>query len=167
MKTLYLVRHAKSSWDYPELDDIDRPLNKRGKKDAPEMGRRLSKQGIFPDHIVSSPAERAYRTSREIAARIEFPVDAIELEEDLYHASEDILLQVVRRCDNLWNTLMVVGHNPGFTDFANTIANQNIQNIPTCGIFGCTFEKDDWQDIEFGLGKMVYFDYPKKEFVEK
>lgn len=166
-KTLYLVRHAKSSWDYPHLDDIDRPLNKRGKKDAPEMGRRLSESGIFPDLIISSPAERAYKTSREIAKKLDFPKKAIQIEEDVYHASEDILLQVINRCDNLWKTIMIIGHNPGFTDFANSIANQNIDNIPTCGIFGCTFKTNNWTDINFGMGEKILFDYPKKEFKQK
>lgn len=164
MKTLYLVRHAKSSWDYPHLDDIDRPLNNRGKKDAPEMGRRLKMRGIFPDLMISSPAERAYKTCKKIAKMLDYPKGEIEIDEDVYHASEDGLLEVVRSCDDIWKSVMLFGHNPGFTDFANSLSNENIENIPTSGVFACKFDTDSWEEVDFGSGRMLFFDYPKKEF---
>ena len=164
MKTLYLVRHAKSSWDYPDLDDIDRPLNKRGRRDAPEMGKRLASRGVFPDLVITSPAERAQKTCNVITGFLDYPEGEIEVNDDVYHANERELLAVVRSCDNLWKTVMLFGHNPGFTDFANSLTNGNIKNIPTCGIVVCTFDVDDWDDVDFGKGKLQLFDYPKKEF---
>lgn len=164
MKTLYLVRHGKSSWDNPDLDDVDRPLSKRGKRDAPIIGDRLAKRGVFPDLIISSTAERAYATCEVIAKKLKYPIAEIEVNGDVYHANERELLSVVRGCDNLWKTLMVFGHNPGFTDFANRLTNEDIDNIPTGGVFACTFDVDNWYDVDFGSGKMVLFDYPKKDF---
>lgn len=164
MKTLYLVRHAKSSWDDPSLDDEDRPLNKRGNRDAPKMGERLAKRRVFPDLIITSPAERARITCEVIADILEYPEGEIEVDEDVYLASQTELLSIVRACDDLWNTVMVFGHNPGFTDFANSLADEDIDNIPTCGIFACTFDVDQWDEVDFGKGKMILFDYPKKEF---
>lgn len=164
MKTLFLVRHAKSSWDYPELDDIERPLNKRGKRDAPEMGKRLKKRGIFPDLMITSPAERAHTTCAIVADILDYPQGEIIIDEDVYHASEDILLHVLRNCENIWKKVMIFGHNPGFTDFANSIANQSITNIPTCGIFACHFNIDCWTEVDFGKGTFIFFDYPKKPF---
>ena len=166
MKTLYLVRHAKSSWDHPHLDDIDRPLNNRGKNDAPLMGKRLSKRGIFPDLMITSPAKRAQKTCKHIAKSLEYPASEIVVAEDVYHGSEDILLQVVRECDDLWNSIMIFGHNPGFTDFANSIADAGIDNIPTCGVFACSFDVKNWKDVKFGSGTTLFYDYPKKEFNE-
>ncbi|MGK7389841.1 MAG: SixA phosphatase family protein [Candidatus Cyclobacteriaceae bacterium M2_1C_046] len=164
MKTLYLVRHAKSSWKDSSLDDEDRPLNKRGKRDAPKMGERLAKRNVFPDLMITSPAVRARTTCEVIADVLEYPEGEIEENEDVYLASEGELLSLVQRCDNLWNTVMIFGHNPGFTEFANSLADEDIDNIPTCGVFACTFDVDDWSEVDFGKGEMILFDYPKKEF---
>lgn len=164
MKTLYIVRHAKSSWDYPELSDIDRPLNKRGEKDAPEMGRRLNQRDIFPDLMISSPANRALTTCKVIASALDYPQESIEVNDRVYHAGENRLLDVVRNADDTWLSVMIFGHNPGFTDFANSLTDEYIDNIPTCGVFACTFDVDRWQEVDFGKGKKLFFDYPKKKF---
>src|SRR6478609_6616404 len=116
MKTLYLVRHAKSSWDDIDLSDFDRPLNDRGKKDAPKMGKRLKERDIFPDVMLSSPAKRALETCKAIAKALSFPEEKITTDKRLYHASEDQLLKVVQglkdRHDNV-EVIMIFGHNPG------------------------------------------------------
>lgn len=163
MKTLYLVRHAKSSWDYPALDDIDRPLSKRGKKNAPEMGERLVARNILPEILVSSPAKRAISTARRIADEIGFPREAIVSEDRLYLASVEDIVDVVRRTGNEVNSLMIFGHNPGFTDTANTLCGSDIYNIPTCGIAAIRFDTDDWQSVQPGEGQLLFFDFPRKE----
>ena len=162
MKTLYLVRHAKSSWDFPELPDDQRPLNKRGKRNAPEMGIRLKKQEILPDLMLSSPAVRAYDTCKIIAKKIGYPKKKIQKDTDIYHAAPRELLGIIQRTDPSFNSLMLFGHNPGFTELANDLANTAIWNIPTCGVFACVFGVDTWRDIRFGSGQMLFYDYPKR-----
>lgn len=162
MKTLYLVRHAKSSWDYPELTDFERPLNGRGKRSAPEMGKRLKASRIKPDAMLSSPANRAMTTCRIIAQEIGFPESAIQSNRSIYHADDLTLLNVINQVPDEISSLMLFGHNPGFTDFANELAQTQIYNIPTCGVFACTFDTKNWSSINFGSGKFLFYDYPKK-----
>lgn len=161
MKTLYLIRHAKSSWDFPELDDEERPLNNRGKRDAPDMGERLAQRGLFPDLMLSSPANRALTTCKIIAKKLDYPEEAIETDERIYLTSPGELLSVVKATDNTWNTLCLFGHNPGFTDFANRLTGDHLDNLPTCGVYACEFEVDNWEQVAFGKGKKVFYDYPK------
>lgn len=163
MKTLYLVRHAKSSWDYPELDDIDRPLSKRGKRNAPEMGKRLAAQNILPQQLITSPAKRALATARKIADEIGFPREAIGLEEKLYLASVEDIVEVIQKADDAAGSLMLFGHNPGFTDTANRLCGSDIYNIPTCGVVGIQFDADSWAGVAEGEGRFLFFDFPKKE----
>ena len=163
MKTLYIIRHAKSSWKFPELSDAERPLNKRGKRDAPEMGKRLSEKGVFPDLMLSSPANRALTTCQVIADKLDYPKSEIETNEEIYHAGVDSLLKVVRAIDDTWNTVFLFGHNPGFTDFANELTHSDIYNIPTCGIFACTFDTGHWKEVGFGKGEKIFYDYPKNK----
>lgn len=163
MKKLYLVRHAKSSWDDPSLDDIDRPLNQRGKKDAPEMGERLNKQKIFPDLLVSSPGKRARSTAKKIAKKIGYPKKDILIDDALYHGSDDMLIEIVKKLPDSVQSAMLFGHNPGFTSFANQLCNINIYNIPTAGIVAIDFHTENWEDVEYGKGELVFFDYPKKQ----
>jgi len=166
MKTLYLVRHAKSSWDDIDLSDIDRPLNDRGKKDAPKMGKRLKERDIFPDVMLSSPAKRALETCKVIAKALGFPEEKITIDKRLYHASEDQLLKVVQglkdRHDNV-EVIMIFGHNPGLTDFTNALLNETIGNIPTCGVVGSTIRATSWKETAFGSGKLNFFDFPKNK----
>ncbi len=162
MKTLYLVRHAKSSWDYPELADIDRPLNSRGERNAPEMGKRLRSKGIKPDLLLSSPANRALTTAHEIARAIGYPIEAVQSSRDIYHAGEAELLRIVQKQDDALSSLMVFGHNPGFTWFANSLAGENMLNIPTAGIVAIKFDCASWRDVKYQFGRLDFFDFPKK-----
>lgn len=164
MKTFYLVRHAKSSWDFPELNDIDRPLGKRGIKNAPEMGERLAVRNIHPEVMVSSPAVRALETAKVIAKIIGYPEKDIIIDTKVYHGNVGELLEVVQSTGNQYDSLMLFGHNPGFTAFANLLANEQIDNIPTCGIFACKLPVDLWSDVALGMGNTLFFDYPKKPF---
>jgi phosphohistidine phosphatase len=161
MKTLYLMRHAKSSWKDPDLADHERPLNKRGKKDAPEMGRRLKKQGVQLDIIVSSDAKRAMDTAAAVATILGLPSKLIRPTTVLYHGSPDRILDVVYALKNKWKQAMVVGHNPGFTELANRFYPHAITNVPTAGIVALGFDVSSWRHIERGNLDFSYFDYPK------
>ena len=161
-KTLYLIRHAKSSWDDPSLRDHDRPLNKRGKRDAPFMAKFLKESGIRPDIIISSTAVRALDFAKEIAEETGYKKKNIIATKDMYMADEDEMLRILRKVDDSHNIVFMVGHNPGITYFANSLSNYNISNIPTSGIFRVDFETEKWSDTDFGKGKFMSFDYPKK-----
>ncbi|MEQ1587233.1 MAG: histidine phosphatase family protein [Cyclobacteriaceae bacterium] len=166
MKTLYLVRHAKSSWDNPEQSDFDRPLNERGKKNAPRMAKRLKDKRVTPDVMLSSPAERALGTCKEFALVLGFPEDKIKTDKRLYHANEDQILKVIQELKNSprdsEEVVILFGHNPGLTEFANALLNEDLENIPTCGVVAATLDISDWKDARFGCGEMEFFDYPKR-----
>ena len=162
MKTLYLVRHAKSSWKYPSLDDFERPLNKRGRKNAPFMGEILKKLKVTPDLVISSPANRAAMTARIIAAAINYPLENIVYSEAIYEFSEDALIHVINTIDDSVDSSMVVGHNPAINGFANYIGDQPISNIPTCGICCVDLDIPSWAKIGKNCGKISFFEYPKK-----
>ena len=162
MKRLYLIRHAKSSWKDPTLTDLDRPLNKRGKRDAPFMGKRLKTHNIQPDLIISSPAKRAQRTAKIIAEEIGFSKEKIIYDESVYEAGVSTLLRVIRYIQDSANDVVLFGHNPGLTMLAESLTHTLIENIPTCGIFCIDFPVDSWKDIVEGSGTVVFFDYPKK-----
>jgi phosphohistidine phosphatase len=162
-KTLYVNRHAKSSWDHPNLKDFDRPLNDRGERDAPEMGKRLKSKGIIPQLFVSSPAKRAITTARIIAKECGYSSDQIALEEDIYLASYSTLLGIVNGFDDRYDSIIIFGHNPGFTDLVEILTEEDIYNLPTCGICKITFPFDSWELISRGTGTLEYFDYPKNK----
>ena len=161
MKTLTLVRHAKSSWKDTSLSDRDRPLNKRGKRDAPEMGRRIVAAGIRPSLIVSSPAVRAWTTARIIADAIGYTREFLQRDKNLYLASVNGILDVIVAQDNGFNSLMLVGHNPGFTDFANYLVPGLTNNIPTAGIVSVQLDTDDWSLYDRPGVELALYDFPK------
>jgi len=162
MKTLYLVRHAKSSWKNPELNDLDRPLNARGKTDAPKMGKLLKKLGEQPDLIISSPAKRAARTASKIAREIGYPVKKIVKEDKLYMAGHEDFFGVISKVKKSVGKLMIVSHNFGLTIFANFITGSDLVNIPTAGIVRIDFDINKWKEIKDTTGKLIFFEYPKK-----
>jgi phosphohistidine phosphatase len=162
MKRLTLIRHGKSSWKDPDLADFDRPLNSRGKDDAPEMGRRLAARGERPDLIITSPAKRAVSTMRRIVEKIGFPESGILKDVRLYEAGPRDLLRVIREIDDIHGDVVLCGHNPGLTDFCTLVSDLVIDNIPTCGIVSIEFPVDSWSDVAAGGGMVRYFDCPKK-----
>lgn len=162
MKRLILTRHAKSSWDNRNISDFDRPLNKRGKLAAPIMGQRLAEKDIEPDAIITSPAKRAKKTACLIAEEINFDKEAIEVDESIYEAGLPDLLALVRGLDDSLHEAMLVGHNPGFTELGDFLADQPIDHMPTCGILCMDFPIESWSEITEGAGKLIFFDYPKK-----
>jgi len=136
MKILYLVRHAKSSWNHPELSDIERPLNKRGKRDAPFIGNLLKEKSVKPDILISSPAVRARKTASVIAEIIGYPKSKIFIDENIYEASSTELINIIHGFDDKYDSVMMFGHNPGLTMVNNYLTDSFIDNIPTCAVVG-------------------------------
>jgi phosphohistidine phosphatase len=161
LKTLVLIRHAKSSWKDASLADRDRPLNKRGKRDAPEMGRRLAARGGAPDLIVSSPATRALATARVIAEAVGYPVDGIREDERIYMASPAELLEAIRGLDDGHERVFLFGHNPGLTELVNELSEPALDNVPTCGVVELRLAADRWADLSPDKVQRADFDTPK------
>lgn len=161
MKTLLLVRHAKSSWTDETQADFDRPLNERGKNDAPEMAKRVQAKVPGIDLFVSSPAKRAYKTAKLFAAVFDVKKDDIRLIESLYLASASTLYQVVAGLNDEADSVILFAHNPGITEFANMLANVHIDDIPTCGVFAVAAEVKTWKSFVGAEKKFLFFDYPK------
>ena len=161
MKTLLLIRHAKSDWDNASLSDFERPLNERGKRDAPMMGRRLYDRNIPIDAFISSPAKRAMVTATLIAAEYDVVKERIVFVDDLYLATPDIFQQVVQNIDDHFQCAAVFSHNPGITDFANLLTNTRIDNMPTCSIFAVQIHADKWSDVLDAEKEFLFFDRPK------
>ena len=162
MRRLTILRHAKSSWDDASLSDFDRPLNRRGERDAPEMGRRLRERGIRPSLIVSSDAQRAFTTASIIAREIGYPQEFIQREHELYHASPADVIDVLIDEAGDFNDVLVVGHNPGLTNLANRLGDIRFDNIPTCGVVAIDLEVSAWSELHDARGTTAWFDYPKK-----
>lgn len=162
MKILYLLRHAKSSWEDPGLKDFERPLNERGASDVPVMAERFNARKKKVDCIIASPAQRAKTTARLFAEGINYPADNITSNPELYFAGTGMLLKAASLADDTCESVMLVGHNPAITEFANAMAHSSIDNVPTCGLVELTLPVAHWADIELGGATLVEFYYPKK-----
>ena len=162
MKNLFLTRHAKSSWGNPGLADIDRPLNERGKKAAPFMGKLIVDKGEKPDLLISSPANRALSTAKAFGGAMGLVENDIIIDHTIYGAGAQQLLELVQDQDDLYKSIMLFGHNPTFTSFVNLLTGNNIMNVVTCGVIRIDFEFSSWTNIDFGSGRLVYYEYPKK-----
>jgi phosphohistidine phosphatase len=161
-KTLYLIRHAKSSWDDPNLSDFERTLNNRGLKDAPLMASFLRKKNIFPDLIISSPAVRALSTAEIFADEFQYKRDNIISDEKIYEATMRELMTTIREIKDEYNTVMLFGHNPGISNIVNLIGNKFLPAIPTCAVAGVELKVNSWSEVERSCGKIILFEYPKK-----
>lgn len=166
MKTLYIIRHAKSSWEDSVFDDFDRPLKERGEKDAIRMGKRLKEREITVDLIISSPAKRAIETCQAIAKILGYPANKIKTDKKLYHADEDAICSILKSIKDTNKVVMLFGHNPGFTGFANQMLNETITNIPTTGVVAGKLNIESWKEIKASCGEILFFDFPKKNKVE-
>lgn len=156
------MRHAKSSWKDVTRADIKRPLNKRGERDAPFMGKLMHQNGFFPQEIISSPAERALSTANLFCNEIKFPYKKLKINNSLYAASSSEILAVIKsQSENIENVLLI-GHNPGLTDLVNYLSNSQVENVPTCGIVELFSKKKSWQEIDVGSCKLGFLEYPKK-----
>jgi phosphohistidine phosphatase len=161
LKTLILVRHAKSDWGDPSLSDIDRPLNQRGKKDAPEMAKRLKERNLGLDAFITSPAKRARKTAQVFFKEFELKKERFIEEPGLYGASEAEFYEVIKNVKDKFDCIALFSHNPGLTDFANRLTETRIDNIPTSGIFAVKADCKNWSEFREAKKEFLFFDYPK------
>ena len=162
MKTLLIVRHAKSSWDSADISDIDRPLNDRGKRDAPAMAQRLIKAGVRIDRFVSSPARRARNTAEHFAHTYGRKEKEIRQIPELYNATVPVFQEVVGALDDGDDTVAIFSHNPGITAFVNTLTDEiRLDNMPTCAVFAVKSDAEHWSAFLSAGPKFWFFDYPK------
>lgn len=161
MKQLIIVRHAKSDWGDFNLKDVDRPLNPRGHRNAPEMVQRLVDKGFRPDLIVSSTALRAHTTAKYFAAGWQIKPEQIKAAPTIYEASIPALLSAINGFDDQFQNIAVFGHNPGLTDLVNYLTDDYLANMPTCSVAIIEFPFEEWKLASAATGRLVLFDFPK------
>lgn len=161
MKTLFLIRHGKSSWDDATLPDKDRPLDDRGKRDAPRIGKRVAKRNLKVNLILSSPAIRALTTAKIIAKKLDYKLKGIVVDDRLYLGAMDDLLDVIHKLDDKLKRVMLVGHNPALEELAHRLSGE-ITNMPTCAVAEFTFNAKSWPDIGKATLARVALEHPKK-----
>jgi phosphohistidine phosphatase len=160
MKSLLLIRHAKSSWDF-NVDDFERPLNERGNKNAPEMAKRLSKKDVKIDAFVSSPAKRALSTATYFAEEYGKKVKNIIIVPALYNAAAESFYTAIEDLDDDDKTVAIFSHNPGISEFANSLTDTRIDDMPTCAVFSVKVDIKKWKDFREAKKDFWFFDYPK------
>jgi phosphohistidine phosphatase len=162
-KILHIVRHAKSSWDYENISDLDRPLKIRGIVDAHEMARRVKIRNTLPSLMISSPANRALHTAMIFARVIELPFGQLHINPDIYSSDVDTLVLMIKRLDDKFHSVMIFGHNPEFSNLADFLVKDLVDDLPTCGIVRISFDTDKWKEVGKDRVTNVFFDYPKRE----
>ncbi|MEQ1437745.1 histidine phosphatase family protein [Fontimonas sp. SYSU GA230001] len=162
MRLLTLVRHAKSSWDFPALDDFDRPLNERGQRDAPRMAELVKRAVGVPDRLVSSPATRAITTARIFAEAFGIAAGDIQERARIYDASPETLLDLVRLLDDRDRHVMLFGHNPGLTELAHRLARCSFDDLPTCAVVQIGFGAASWGDVDERAGTQRFYACPRQ-----
>jgi phosphohistidine phosphatase len=161
MKTLYLMRHAKSSWSFDDLNDKERPLNDRGRTDAPRMGQALAARHIEPDLIVSSSAVRAISTAALVAKELKYPTEKVRVIDGIYRADMDQLVDIIRELPDEATYVLLVGHNNTITDTANALSPSPLNEMPTASVVCLRFQTDRWADIHRTNAEFYFYDYPK------
>jgi phosphohistidine phosphatase len=164
MKSLLLIRHAKSSWDNPTQNDFDRPLNARGLKDAPIMAQRLIDRKVKIDAFFSSPAVRAKQTCLLFMETFKIEETALQLQSQLYLATPEVFMQSITNFPDSVSSAAIFSHNNGITEFANTLTETTIDDMPTCSVFAMKAEIETWKDFAKGKKEFWFFDYPKLMF---
>lgn len=163
-RTLILIRHAKSSWANPTQTDFERPLNERGLRDAPVMGKRLKKAGITPDLIICSTANRTRQTAKYIAEATGYDINRVKWEEKLYHCVPSVFEELLYEVADDVKTVFIIAHNPGITEFANQLSpGFSVGNMPTCSIVGTHFEAEGWNSFPIAKQTVFLFDHPRNE----
>ncbi|MCG2616053.1 histidine phosphatase family protein [Terrimonas sp. NA20] len=166
-KQLLLIRHAKSSWADFSVKDFDRPLNDRGKRDAPVMAQRLLDKKITIDAFVASPAKRAKKTAEYFISAYDRQKSEIIFIDELYLATPVVFESVIAQLDDRYNTIAVFSHNNGITDYANTLTHTRVDEMPTCAIFAVKATASSWKDFTAAEKEFLFFDYPKSDRVEE
>lgn len=162
-RKVVMIRHAKSSWANPLQSDFDRPLNERGKHDAPVMGAILHERQVMPDLIIASTAKRTRQTAKKIAAELGYAEDNIKWEEKLYHCIPSVFEELLYELDDNISTVFIIAHNPGITEFVNQLSPEfTIDNMPTCGIVGAEADTDEWSNFTLAKRKVFLYEYPGK-----
>lgn len=161
-KELFLVRHAKSSWDYPGLSDIERPLNERGLSDAPKMARHMSKRGFRPDLLISSPAARALTTALFFKKQLDMDGEDLWVRDQIYEAPVSAIFDLVKTLPENINAAAVFGHNPCFTLFANHFKGGGFANIPTCGVVHLRADIDAWPEFSPKSAEVIAHYFPRE-----
>ncbi|MBA4168066.1 MAG: histidine phosphatase family protein [Chitinophagaceae bacterium] len=161
MKTLLLIRHAKSSWENFTVTDQERPLNERGKKNAPEMAARLLKRNILIDSFLSSPAKRALATAKLFAGVYDRKSREIIVVPELYLASSDAFTKTILHAPEDSSSIALFSHNAGITEFANSLSGVRIDHMPTCSVFAVKCPIASWAAFETGKNEFYFFDYPR------
>lgn len=161
-KQLFIVRHGKSDWSDPELRDIDRPLKNRGVRNAYDMAGFLKEKGVKPEIMISSPAARALNTASIFFRVLEMEPDELIVDERLYHASPGEIMEIITGVPDTFQSIMIFGHNPSFTQLANVFLTEHIYNIPTAGVVFLDFAMNKWQEISKTKPVDHFFEYPKK-----
>lgn len=164
MKTAFFVRHAKSSWKDPSLADVDRPLNKRGLRDAPFMGGILKEEAPAIDALISSPARRAFTTATYFAQAYGLSADNIRVEPSLYFEGVDAMLKLVQSLPEKWEGVAVFSHNPDLTELANRYAPRLVENVPTCAFFRLDHPENAWASFGDDRTRFSSFHFPKQYF---
>ncbi|MBW7933596.1 MAG: histidine phosphatase family protein [Gemmatimonadaceae bacterium] len=162
-RTLWLVRHAKSSWKHVDLADRDRPLNKRGTRDAAAMARRLAQRSLRPQRIITSPALRARRTAEAMAAAFGLEPEALVVDERIYDATVEGLLGVVRTLPPAQERAMLVGHQPGMGELVEALAGTAIAKFPTCAVAELALDGVAWPEASEGCAALVGVEAPKDD----
>jgi phosphohistidine phosphatase len=162
MKQLLLIRHAKSSWADAGMDDFDRPLNERGKTDAPVMAQRLIKKNVKIDVFISSTAKRAQKTCVLLMKEFEMDTEQVLLKPELYLAPPEVFYKCITEAGNEYDTIAIVAHNPGITDFANSLTTAKVDDMPTCAVYAVKIDTNDWKKFLIAKKEFWFFDYPKK-----
>ena len=161
MKTLTLLRHAKSSWSDSTLDDFDRPLNKRGKHNAPFIAQKLVEKGFSPELILASPAKRAKITTKFVSQAIDYPLKDIIWDKNIYSLGMAYLVSLIQKQNSRHQHILLVGHNFELTDFANFLCTKEVDNIPTMGAYSMNMEIDNWSEVRNKCAELAFFEYPK------
>lgn len=165
MKTLLILRHAKSSWDNPSLSDYDRPLNKRGKRDAPRMGKHIREQGLVPDRILTSSAKRARKTASKVAKACGYE-GKIKKMDSLYHALPGVYYEKIQELANKYDNVMVVGHNPTMEQLVANLTEQSV-TMPTTALAHIELPIEHWKTLDlYTKGKLRNLWTPKTLFTE-
>lgn len=160
MKTLYIMRHAKSSWKFEELSDHDRPLNKRGRTDAPLMGQELVANNAKIQLILSSPAVRAITTATLVARELDYDADDIAIDDRIYGASAAELLEIVREAPADVDSMLMVGHNDAISEFANMLSPKPLTSMPTAGVVALRFDCESWHDVNRSNAGLLFYEVP-------
>jgi len=161
VKTLLIIRHAKAETTFA-INDFERPLNERGKKDAPAMAQRLMDRKITIDAFISSPAKRAKKTATLFCETMGGSENDIVLVSSLYNAPFEVFYEVINGVSNSFNTIAIFAHNPGITYFVNELSSSvQIDNMPTCGVFAINLDINNWSEFAKSKKNFLFFDYPK------